>query len=444
MRADMTATVRFRVTALATLAALIVLVVAGIGLVVAERALLTKSLDDALRLRADNLGALVTQGEGRGSLGDLGDDDLVAQLVTVDGTVIAASHNLEGAPPVTSPESGLRTVADLPTDDERFRLLTRHVESPSGTVVVHVGAALDDIEESADALTTILLVAVPAIAAVLAALVWILVGRTLAPVEAIRAEVAEIDGEELHRRVPEPDTGDEIARLARTMNAMLDRVEKATERQQRFVADASHELRSPLTRIRSELEVDLAHPADADLAATHRSVLAEAASLQRLLDDLLQLARGAPARDDPVDLDDLVFRVARQLRDETRVEVETGGVSGAQVRGDADQLARVIRNLTANAVLHAGGTVTLTLAEQDGTAVLTVADDGPGIPPAEHERVFERFARLDAARTAGGAGLGLAITRDIVERHGGTVVIDPDHRPGTRVVVTLPASTDRD
>jgi signal transduction histidine kinase len=246
---------------------------------------------------------------------------------------------------------------------------------------------------------------------------------------------------------PQPTGGDEIARLAHTMNAMLDRVETSVRRQQRFVADASHELRSPLTRIRSELEVDLAHPATADLAATHRSVLEETAALQRLLEDLLQLARSdagvtAPRRE-RLDLDDIVLRDAHRLHAEGRVEVDASGVFAAQIHGDPEQLARAVRNLTDNAARHATGVVSVSLAEQDGAAVLSVADDGPGIPTDQHERVFERFTRLDQARTpgAGGAGLGLAITREIVERHGGTITIDADHRPGTRFVVVLPTDS---
>ena len=157
--------------------------------------------------------------------------------------------------------------------------------------MVHVGASLEDVNESTGALIRALAVGVPAVAVALALLVWLLVGRTLAPVEGIRAEVAAIGASELHRRVPRPGTGDEIDGLAETMNGMLDRLEGASERQQQFVADASHELRSPLTRIRAEIEVDLANPERADPQATLRSVLAEATELEGLADDLLVLAR---------------------------------------------------------------------------------------------------------------------------------------------------------
>jgi signal transduction histidine kinase len=244
--------------------------------------------------------------------------------------------------------------------------------------------------------------------------------------------------------VPEPAGDDEIARLAHTMNEMLGRLEDAIARQQRFVADASHELRSPLTRIRTELEVDLAGSDSADLRATHESMLEEVVSLQQLVDDLLHLARADAAagreRTEPVDLDDLVLREARRVRATGRVEADISGVTAAEVVGDPKQLTRAIRNLVDNAERHAAGRMKLTLAEVDGATLLTVSDDGPGIPAGEHERVFERFGRLDEARTrgTGGTGLGLAITREIIERHGGTITVDSSDRNGARFIVRFP------
>jgi signal transduction histidine kinase len=446
-----TGTVRFRVTALATLALVVVLAVTGVLLVLAQKRLLTNNLEEAVTDRADDLQRQVERDRVPPTLSVLGDDDDLAQVVVLPDDVVASTPNVAGRPPVADPPpeettQTVRTIDHFVIDDAPFLLLSRRVDGPDGPAVIYVAAALDDIAESTDALATSLTVAVPAVALLLAALVWWLVGRTLRPVEAMRAEVADIGGADLDRRVPEPATDDEIARLARTMNGMLDRVEDAARRQQRFVADASHELRSPLTRIRSEIEVDLAHPGTADVTATHRSVRDEAIGLQRLVDDLLHLARSdagaATTRSEAVDLDDVVLRLARRMAADGRVAVDTSGVTGAQVRGDGEQLARALGNLTDNAVRHAAGRVTLTLAEHDGDAVLTVADDGPGIPPAEHERIFDRFSRLDDARhsVTGGTGLGLAIARDIVERHGGTLRIDPDHRPGARFVVTLPVA----
>ena len=293
----------------------------------------------------------------------------------------------------------------LPHDSASFRVISRSVETPGGPVVILIAGTTDDIAESTRVLAASLLVIAPVVAALLAVLVWWLVGRTLRPVEAIRAEVAAIGGADLERRVPVPPGDDEISGLAQTMNGMLERVSTTVDRQRRFVADASHELRSPLTRIRSELEVDLAHPEVADPVATHRSVLEETIGLQRLLDDLLLLARSdanvpAPTVDEPVDLDDIVVRVARRAREATLVAVEVPEVRALRTRGDARQLTRAVANLADNAVRHATSRITLTLARQGDLALLAVADDGPGIPADQRDRVFERFARLDEARPA--------------------------------------------
>ena len=284
---------------------------------------------------------------------------------------------------------------------------------------------------------------VPLAVVVLAALVWLVVGRTLRPVERMRAEVASIGLAELDRRVPEPPGDDEIARLAVTMNEMLARLEHAARRQQRFVADASHELRTPLTRMRTELEVDERHPDEADPAATRRSVLEEIAGLQRLIDDLLVLARtdGEPTRRaEPVDLDDLVLEEIRAA-DGAPISIDGHAVSAAQVVGDRDELRRVVRNLLDNARRHATTAVSVELTERGGQAVLVVADDGPGVPAERRDEVFERFSRLDEARSggAGRAGLGLAIVHDIVVRHGGTVVVADAPGGGARFVVALPS-----
>lgn len=447
-------TVRFRVTALATIAALVVLAAAGVGLVVAQRHLLTQNLDESMQLEAKSLEPAVVDGRTPDVLSGFGDDDTVAQVVAEGGRVVAATPNAAGLAPVAPGPTGgrqetIRTVERLPTEDAAYRLLARRVEGPVGPRVILIAASLGDVRESTRALIFPLVVAIPAAGALLAAVTWVLVGRTLRPVEAIRAEVADISGSALDRRVPEPASDDEIARLARTMNAMLDRVEGSVDRQHRFVADASHELRSPLTRIRSELEVDLAHPDRADVWATHRSVLEEAAGMQHLVENLLHLARSdagfGVARRDLVDLDDIVLRAARGLRADGQVAADTKGVAAAQVRGDPTQLARAVGNLVDNAARHADSCVTFTVTENRSVAVVSVADDGPGIPPDQQERVFERFTRLDEARqgTTGGVGLGLAIARDVAVRHGGTLSVDGEHRGGARFVITLPLGIDR-
>jgi signal transduction histidine kinase len=430
---------RFRVTALAALAVFAVLAVAGVGLTVTHRAFLTHSLDETLGDRADAVARLLRAGlrvEGA----DLPADDVVVQVVDAAGAVVVASRGLPGEPVWTdTPSSTTITDGTMPNDGTDARVLA----TPAGDDTVYVAGTLEDVEASTRTLLFSLLVAVPLSSAVLAWVVWWLVGRVLRPVEAIRTEVDRISASRLDRRVPEPPTTDEIARLAHTMNAMLDRLAGASEEQRRFVADAAHELRSPLARIQAQLEVDEAHPGSADPDATHGSVLAETGRLQRLVEDLLLLARGDAGALDltraaPVDLDDVVEHQVG-ARKGAGPRIDTRGVRPVQVRGDAGQLARAVTNLLDNAVRHARSAVAVTLAEDAGRAVLVVADDGPGIPAADRDRVFERFTRLDSARSAdGGAGLGLAIARDIAERHGGGLVLDSVAPAGARFVFTLP------
>ncbi len=332
----------------------------------------------------------------------------------------------------------------LEVDDDVFRVLSRIVPTSQGRAVLHVGTTFDVVNETTATLVGTLGVLLPVVVALVGVIVWWLVGRTLQPVEAIRSEVDEIGSSDLHRRVPVPPHDDEIGRLAHTMNRMLERVEASVDRQKRFVADASHELRSPLTRLRTEIDVSLA--GDSVDRPALESLREDVGAMQRLVDDLLHLARTDAARSplqaQLVDLDDIVLREAEAVLAESRIEVDLSGVSAAQVVGDRSQLTRAIRNLCDNAQQHAAHRVTFTLGERDGVAALTITDDGPGVPPDQAATVFERFGRLDdsRARTTGGTGLGLAIAREIIERHGGTVELDTTHHPGARFVLTLPVA----
>lgn len=446
--------VRFRLTALATVIVAVVLLGVALALAAVQTDLLVDQLDDRLTQRADDLASLVRTGSLPAVLGGV-DDDTVSQIVAPDGRVLAASPALDGHAAIVDPDEALRTrprSAALPIDDDTFRIASRYVFSnrdASGgreRTSIHVASELSDVREGASRLMRTLAAIIPVIVALLAALAWWLTGRTLRPVEAIRSEVADIRTSELHRRVPEPASDDEIARLARTMNEMLDRLQDGVLRQQRFVADASHELRNPLTRIRSEIEVDLAHPDSADPTATLRSVLQETIALQRLIDDLLLLSRADPGstpREEDVDLAEIALRLARRAGDGQRVTIGTAKVSTAVVHGDARQLERALANVIDNATRYAATRVELTVQAVDGAAQVAVHDDGPGIPASERERVFDRFTRLDPARDAatGGSGLGLAIARDIVIRHGGTIEFDSTPSAGARCVITLPRPT---
>jgi signal transduction histidine kinase len=433
-------TIRARITVVATVLTATLLVAASVLMIRAFRGQLTDNLDENLMQRSYALEAVL----GRTPAEDVTrDEDLLVQVVEPDGTVRSSSPNLQGASAIAPLEAGLRTERNLPGRGESFRVLTRRIDTRDGPAFLLVGVNSDDVDDPARIVSGLLVVAVPGVVAVLAVLTWYVIGRALGPVEKMRAEMAEISGTSLGRRVREPGTGDEIHRLAITMNETLDRLEDALRRQQRFVADASHELRGPLTRMRGDLEVDLARPELADPAATERRVLEETVELQHLVEDLLQLARSDAGAVDlssaPVDIDDLVLREARRIGERGRVRVDLRGVSAAQVTGDRDQLGRAVRNVLDNAERHAATTVTVTLDETDGLARLTVADDGAGIPPEQRSRIFERFTRLDEARTrdAGGSGLGLAITSDIVQRHGGTVRLADG--TVTQFVIDLPA-----
>jgi len=308
-----------------------------------------------------------------------------------------------------------------------------------------VGRALVDVLDTTTVLTQLLIIGVPVMVAVVGLTTWFAVGRALAPVEAIRREVDEISAAQLHRRVPQPKADDEIGRLAATMNLMLERLEAARNSQRRFVSDASHELRSPITTIRQYAEVALAHPDRMTAQELADVVLAEQTRMQGLVEDLLLLARAderVPPSRAPVDLDDLAFEEGHRLRATTSKRVDTSGVGAARVQGDADALHRVVRNLGENAARHASSRVDIALTDLGDDVVLTVDDDGPGIPDAERERVLQRFVRLDEARSRddGGSGLGLAIVDEVARAHGGSVSISQSPLGGARIEVRLPTA----
>lgn len=274
-----------------------------------------------------------------------------------------------------------------------------------------------------------------------------MVGRVLRPVEAIRAEFAEISAHRLDRRVPVPFAGNEIARLAGTMNTTLDRLQTAVDRQRQFTADAAHELRTPLACLRTELELALNRPDTADWAQVVRDTHGDAMRLQDLTENLLLLARldaeDTDRRPDgSVDLTDIVREetARRRLHGLTiDVHTERGPLT---VRGRPALLARILGNLLDNAERYASSTITVRLSHDIAhhEAVLDVQDDGPGIPPEDHQLIFERFTRLDDARArdTGGAGLGLAIAQRIATAHHGTLEITPS-ACGAHFTLRLPA-----
>jgi signal transduction histidine kinase len=434
--------VRARTTLLAAALVLLALAVTGVALVAAQRHTLVESVDEALERQGSVVASQLDDRSLPKVLPGQGDDDAFAQVIGASGDIVAETTTSPGRLDLALPGSNKRVFQSVhvPGAEGEYRVMSdRHAG-----VVIRTATPLDDVNDSVSTLVRGLSVAVPAVTLLLAGLVWVLVGRVLRPVEQIRRQVAEISGSSLDRRVPVPATRDEVSRLAQTMNLMLGRLEDSAARQQRFIADASHELRSPLARMRAELEVDMAHPSGSDHRATQQSMLDETESLQRLVDDLLMLARsdgdGSLGRREAVDLDDVVMREVRRMREAGGLTIDTSSVSAAQVAGDPTHLARVVRNLLENARQHGGPSVTISLVEREGQAVLTVSDDGAGIPDDLRERVFERFARADDARVRSGhsSGLGLAISREIVTSMGGSIVLDPAHHSGASFVVRLP------
>jgi signal transduction histidine kinase len=444
--------VRFRTTAVATLVVAVALVVGAVAIVLLQRQSLLDGVERNIKARAGDVAALAHNGSLPQTLTAVKEDDLFTQVLDANGKVVSASGNLAGEPAITTrrpPRTGTDvftlTVKPLGTE---FRVATQRAQVGSTSVAVYSGQVLTDVNDATRELVIALAAGLPILLALVATVTWAVVGRALRPVERIRKEVETISDNELLRRVPEPATSDEIARLARTMNAMLARLETASLRQRRFVSDAAHELQSPLTTLRTRLEVDLDRPSGAAWPSAGHDALEEVIAMQRLVDDLLELARldasTALDRHEPVDLDDLALREAERLRTRGLVTVDTHGVSAGQVVGDRHQLQRAFRNLLDNAERHASTTVAVGLHETDEAVELTVTDDGPGIPTDERERIFEPFTRLDNHRTreSGGTGLGLAISRDIVRAHGGDITIT-DATPGTQITIRIPRFVER-
>jgi signal transduction histidine kinase len=345
-------------------------------------------------------------------------------------------------------ESLTRTVTD--SDGDSFVAVARTAtEADSGRELWVVAArSLASVDDTIATVVSLLAVALPTLLIVLALTIWFVVGRALRPVDRMRQQVDEVTATSLDRRVVDPGTNDEVGRLAHTMNRMLERLDDSRRSQNRFISDASHELKSPLASLRQYAEVARAHPDRITADELSTAVLDEGARLEGLVQGMLVLAKAdermltRPAT--LVDLDDIVFAEARRLRGSTTLSIDSSGVSAAQLRGDGGLLAQLVRNLVDNAVRHATSRVALAVRpdDADGTVTLVVEDDGAGVPEAYRERVFERFVRLDEARArdGGGSGLGLAIVREIAAAHDGSVTVEQADGGGARFVVTLSTS----
>ncbi|MFD5146800.1 sensor histidine kinase [Streptomyces sp. NPDC058401] len=323
-----------------------------------------------------------------------------------------------------------------------------HPTEPDGSCrsTLYVLTPPYNADQAADALETPLTAGVPAAALLVAATAWAATRRSLRPVEAIRREVSEITDTSLDRRVPVPEGRDPIRSLAQTTNSTLDHLEDAVDRQTRFVSDAAHELRSPLAALHYQLETALDHPDRIDSTETLQDALTATRRIHRLTEDLLLLARPEhPTTHSLIDLAGLSRELVHEYQHLNHPVTLNTAPDQAPVRGDGLQLHRLLRNVLDNAVRHARSEVVLDVTDDSRTCTLTVHNDGTALTSDECEWVFERFTRLDEARTrdTGGSGLGLAIARDIATRHRGTLSAHPtDPGPGTTFTLRIPAAPD--
>jgi signal transduction histidine kinase len=442
--------VRARVTAAASVVITAAVVLGVLLMYLLQMNSVRRTLDDQLRTYAAVLQQSFPDGRWPATLPTSNlDPNAEAQVVAADGTVLAASRNLVGLPPIFLLPPGFTTpvrqkAADgiVPNDVRVVGVRTTVAGRP---VTIITGTPTDLLTEVANEFARHLLIGLPIILLLSALAVWLIVGRALRPVEQIRHAVTDITSADLSRRVPDPGTPDEIGRLALTMNEMLTRLEQSAQRQRRFVADASHELRSPLAAIRTTLEVGLAHPEVAPWPRIAGRAADQSIRLEGLIENLLRLAQAdegdGAVPDVRVDVGALLREItgAGPPRD-AALELQVTG--SPAVDGDAESLGRLFRNIIDNALRHASSVVRVTAVSSADGVEVAVADDGPGIPQAERERVFDRFVRLDSSRdrSTGSSGLGLAIAREITLAHHGEITIGDSATGGARVLIRLPAS----
>jgi signal transduction histidine kinase len=427
-----------------------VLVLSAAGLFVYLR--LEDDLDENLNAGLESRAAAVS-GSGEATAGAAGEaEEGFAQVLAADGEVLDSAGGARGAA-LTAAERARAAAGgrffverEVPGIEATARVLAGPVAAEDDAVFA-VGESFDDRDETLSGLVASFAVGGP-VAVLLASLVgYVLASAGLRPVEAMRRRAGEVSLEHAGERLPLPAARDEVRRLGETLNEMLDRLRRSFERERRFVADAGHELRTPVAVVKAELEGALrAGGHDPQVREALVAALEECDHLAQLAEDLLVVARAAegelPVRRETVEVRPLLESVRARFGDragQRRRGIRVDGGDGLRVEADELRLRQALGNLVDNALRHGDGEIVLRAraAEADAGIELEVADEGPGFAPEFREHAFERFARGDVARTRGGTGLGLAIVRAIAEAHGGRAAI-VDGGPGATVRLCLP------
>ena len=440
---------RRRVLLASSLVVVVALAVGVLGFTLALGRILTNSATEAAKAQANQIASVVTAGEytATAAVHDLPTQGSLIQIIDAAGVVIAASDSSAAAPLTSDRPAPGQVIASTATrvgdEVDAYVVVVQGVIDPSGHTYTLVVATPQNTESrTVQAATALLAAAACVLAVVLLLLIHRILNSALEPVARIRRQVAAISTAGSQERISVPPTGDEIADLATTMNEMLDRLARADATTRRFISDASHELRSPLTTIRTTLETSQ-HTPEPENALLQSETL----RLQYLVDDLLTLTKaddhGLVLRQDEVDVDDLVAAEAKRLRAMSDCPVQSV-ITAARVRGDADRIAQILRNLTDNALRHTTGGIRLSVVPGAGRVVVHVDNEGEPIPDEHREAIFERFTRLDDSRTrdGGGSGLGLAIARTLAAAHGGSITAGEAPDGWCRFTLTLPLEQD--
>ena len=456
--------IRARTSLTATVVVGVALVVACVALIYALPLAMRSSIQAAAATRASDIALLAASGSLPSSIPGQG-DAFVAQVVS-GGRVVARSPDLQGQPAVSNlvlapGRTRLFTLRRLPENEASrdsiveveppspLLVVARGVATPHGPSTVFVAASLSPMEETSEALVPIVLIGAPIMLLVVAFTTSALTNSALRPVRAITDRAATISSSAPGERLPVPLSQDEIRSLAETMNDMLDRIESAGVMQRRFTADASHELKSPIATIRTMLEVARADPARVEMPSLLDDLLAEDRRLELLVADLLLVGqvdeRALRLHRVPLDLPAIVKEEAVSARRGGDLIVDTSGVFDVALVADEARVRQLLRNLLDNALRHARERVWVEARTDGGDVVLTVSDDGSGIPASAREHVFERFVRLDdgRGRADGGTGLGLSVCRAIALAHGGSIRVQERAEGGAALETRLPLAAEQ-